>query len=459
MANTARDSRVPMNPERRPGPSADEEAYEQLKLRLHHRLISDLDPSRMAQMDKDTLAKAVEEAINVLLQASPETSLINRNQRARLLKELKDEILGFGPLQPLLDDPTVSEIMVNSAKEIYVEREGVISRYDRTFRDDAHIMQVIERIIAPLGRRLDESSPMVDARAPGGYRLNAVIPPLALKGPTVTVRKFFDDRFGIEDLVRIGTISQEAATLMRLVVLGRLNLIISGGTGTGKTTFLNALSAFIPATERIITIENPAELRLKQDHVVRLETRPPSIDGRNEVTQRALVVNALRMRPDRIIVGEVRAGEAFDMLQAMNTGHDGSITTVHANSPRDALSRIENMVMMAGFDLPIRAIREQVASAVQVIIQLPPRDAHNRGQRDGRTNDHAPRCLRGPADRRERRWADHLQPRADRDTAYLHGPPRAIWLDDEHRELRAGWCTIGKPVRLEPAKWHSTSSR
>jgi len=370
MANTARDSRVPMNPERRPGPSADEEAYEQLKLRLHHRLISDLDPSRMAQMDKDTLAKAVEEAINVLLQASPETSLINRNQRARLLKELKDEILGFGPLQPLLDDPTVSEIMVNSAKEIYVEREGVISRYDRTFRDDAHIMQVIERIIAPLGRRLDESSPMVDARAPGGYRLNAVIPPLALKGPTVTVRKFFDDRFGIEDLVRIGTISQEAATLMRLVVLGRLNLIISGGTGTGKTTFLNALSAFIPATERIITIENPAELRLKQDHVVRLETRPPSIDGRNEVTQRALVVNALRMRPDRIIVGEVRAGEAFDMLQAMNTGHDGSITTVHANSPRDALSRIENMVMMAGFDLPIRAIREQVASAVQVIIQL-----------------------------------------------------------------------------------------
>ena len=370
MANTARDSRVPMNPERRPGPSADEEAYEQLKLRLHHRLISDLDPSRMAQMDKDTLAKAVEEAINVLLQASPETSLINRNQRARLLKELKDEILGFGPLQPLLDDPTVSEIMVNSAKEIYVEREGGISRYDRTFRDDAHIMQVIERIIAPLGRRLDESSPMVDARAPGGYRLNAVIPPLALKGPTVTVRKFFDDRFGIEDLVRIGTISQEAATLMRLVVLGRLNLIISGGTGTGKTTFLNALSAFIPATERIITIENPAELRLKQDHVVRLETRPPSIDGRNEVTQRALVVNALRMRPDRIIVGEVRAGEAFDMLQAMNTGHDGSITTVHANSPRDALSRIENMVMMAGFDLPIRAIREQVASAVQVIIQL-----------------------------------------------------------------------------------------
>jgi len=370
MANTARDSRVPMNPERRPGPNADEEAYEQLKLRLHHRLISDLDPSRMAQMDKDTLAKAVEEAINVLLQASPETSLINRNQRARLLKELKDEILGFGPLQPLLDDPTVSEIMVNSAKEIYLEREGVISRYDRTFRDDAHVMQVIERIIAPLGRRLDESSPMVDARAPGGYRLNAVIPPLSLKGPTVTVRKFFDDRFGIEDLVRIGTISQEAATLMRLVVLGRLNLIISGGTGTGKTTFLNALSAFIPATERIITIENPAELRLKQDHVVRLETRPPSIDGRNEVTQRALVVNALRMRPDRIIVGEVRAGEAFDMLQAMNTGHDGSITTVHANSPRDALSRIENMVMMAGFDLPIRAIREQVASAVQVIIQL-----------------------------------------------------------------------------------------
>jgi pilus assembly protein CpaF len=371
MANITRDTRAPLPVERRPAAAgADEEAYEQLKVRLHHRLISDLDPSRMAQMDKETLPKAVEEAITVLLQATPETSLINRSQRTRLLKELKDEILGFGPLQPLLDDPTVSEIMVNSAKEIYLEREGVISRYDRSFRDDAHIMQVVERIIAPLGRRLDESSPMVDARAPGGYRLNAVIPPLALKGPTVTVRKFFDDRFGMDDLVRIGTISQEAASLMRLVVLGRLNLIISGGTGTGKTTYLNALSAFIPASERIITIENPAELRLKQEHVVRLETRPPSIDGRNEVTQRALVVNALRMRPDRIIVGEVRAGEAFDMLQAMNTGHDGSITTVHANSPRDALSRIENMVMMAGFDLPIRAIREQIASAVNVIIQL-----------------------------------------------------------------------------------------
>ena len=370
MANITRDTRAPLPVERRPGAGADEEAYEQLKVRLHHRLISDLDPSRMAQMDKETLPRAVEEAISVLLQATPETTLINRGQRTRLLKELKDEILGFGPLQPLLDDPSVSEIMVNSAKEIYLEREGVLSRYDRSFRDDAHIMQVIERIIAPLGRRLDESSPMVDARAPGGYRLNAVIPPLALKGPTVTVRKFFDDRFGMEDLVRIGTISQDAANLMRLIVLGRLNLIISGGTGTGKTTYLNALSAFIPASDRIITIENPAELRLKQDHVVRLETRPPSIDGRNEVTQRALVVNALRMRPDRIIVGEVRAGEAFDMLQAMNTGHDGSVTTVHANTPRDALSRIENMVMMAGFDLPIRAIREQMTSAINVIIQL-----------------------------------------------------------------------------------------
>lgn len=348
----------------------DEDAFEQLKVRLHHRLVSELDPGRIAQIEKSRLRSVVEEVIQALINSTPEAQVLSRTQRSRLVAELLDEVLGFGPLQPLLDDPTISEIMVNSPKEVYIEREGVIYRSDRTFRDDAHIMQVVERIIAPLGRRLDESSPMVDARVPGGYRLNAIIPPLSLKGPTVTIRKFFDDRFGMDDLVRIGTVTEDVARLLKLVVEGRLNIVISGGTGSGKTTFLNALSAFIPSGERIITIENPAELRLKQEHVVRLETRPPSIDGRNEVTQRALVVNALRMRPDRIIVGEVRAGEAFDMLQAMNTGHEGSMTTIHANSPRDALSRIENMVLMAGFELPVRAIREQIASAIHLIIQL-----------------------------------------------------------------------------------------
>ena len=354
----------------RTGSNSAGEDLEGLKLRLHGRLVSELDPTKMSTADEGELREVVQEAINVLLDEEEAAVRLNLRQRQALINELLDEVLGFGPLQSLLDDPTVNEIMVNAADDVYVERNGLLEKTNKTFRDDAHVMQVIERIIAPLGRRLDESSPMVDARVPGGYRLNAIVPPLSLRGPTVTIRKFFQERYWMDDLVRIGTLTQEVANLLKVCVEARLNVVISGGTGTGKTTMLNTLSAFIPASQRIITIENPAELQLKQPHVVRLETRPPSIEGKNEVAQRELVVNALRMRPDRIIVGEARSGEAFDMLQAMNTGHEGSMTTIHANTPRDALTRIENMVMLAGFDLPVRVIREMMASALDMVVQI-----------------------------------------------------------------------------------------
>ena len=348
----------------------DEESLSQLKYSLHRKLIAEIDPDRLTSLDDKKLRVLVQEAIGVILASEETASTLTLRQREQLITDIIDDVMGFGPLESLLRDPTISEIMVNSPNEVYIERYGEIIKTDKTFRDDAHIMQVVERIIAPLGRRLDNSSPMVDARVPGGYRLNAIIPPLSLKGPTVTIRKFFDERFGMKELIELGTVTQEVGEFLAACVQSRLNMIISGGTGSGKTTLLNVLSAYIPEGERVITIENPAELRLKQQHVVRLETRPPSIDGRNEVTQRDLVVNALRMRPDRIIVGEVRAGEAFDMLQAMNTGHDGSVCTVHANSPRDAIARIENMVLMAGFDLPVRAIREQLASAIHLFVHL-----------------------------------------------------------------------------------------
>jgi len=354
----------------RTGSNSAGEDLESMKLRIHGRLVSELDPSKMASEDEGEVREVVQEAINVLLDEEEGAARLNLKQRQIMVNELLDEVLGFGPLQSLLDDPTVSEIMVNAADDVYVERNGLLEKTNKTFRDDAHVMQVVERIIAPLGRRLDEGSPMVDARVPGGYRLNAIIPPLSLRGPTVTIRKFFQERYWMDDLVRIGTLTQEVADLLKICVEARLNMVISGGTGTGKTTLLNTLSAFIPASQRIVTIENPAELQLRQPHVVRLETRPPSIEGKNEVAQRELVINALRMRPDRIIVGESRSGEAFDMLQAMNTGHEGSMTTVHANAPRDALSRIENMVMLAGFDLPVKVIREMVASALDLIVQI-----------------------------------------------------------------------------------------
>ncbi len=297
-------------------------------------------------------------------------------EREALTEEIYAQMVGLGPLQPLLDDPTVSEIMVNSPSQVYVERRGKLIKTQARFRDDREILELIERIVAPLGRRIDESSPMVDARLKDGSRVNAIIPPLALRGPTLTIRRFPDRPLTIEDLERTGSLTSSMAQLLEAAVRGRLNIVVSGGTASGKTTLLNCLSAFIPADERIVTIEDAAELKLQQDHVVSLETRPPNLEGRGEVTIRQLVRNALRMRPDRIVVGEVRAGEALDMLQAMNTGHDGSLTTVHANTPRDVLSRIETMVLMAGFELPVRAIREQVASALDLVV-------HQQRMRDG----------------------------------------------------------------------------
>ncbi len=344
------------------------DAFAEAKYRIHERLLKEMDLDKVQQKQGPELRKAVEEAAAMML-----TSLempISRSERQRLAREVADEILGLGPLEPLLADPTITEIMVNGPREVYVERSGLLHLTDAVFRDEAHIMRIIDRIVSPLGRRIDESSPMVDARLPDGSRVNAVIPPLAVDSPTVTIRRFSRDPLTVEKLIDFGTLTPEIATFLKACVEARINMIVAGGTGSGKTTLLNILSGFIPARERIVTIEDPCELQLRQPHVVRLETRPANIEGKGEVTQRQLVKNALRMRPDRIIVGEVRTGEAFDMLQAMNTGHDGSLTTAHANTPRDALSRIENMVLMANLDLPVRAIREQIASAVNMIVQV-----------------------------------------------------------------------------------------
>lgn len=291
-----------------------------------------------------------------------------RADRQRIAGEVLDEILGFGPITPLLNDPEVTEVMVNGPDQVYVEKYGRLQKTDVTFRDAAHVMRIIEKIVAPVGRRVDESMPMVDARLPDGSRVNVIIPPLSLKGPTITIRKFYRERLGMDDLIKLGTLTPEIAQFLEACVRGRLNIIVSGGTGSGKTTTLNVLSSFIPSDERIVTIEDAAELQLQQEHVVPLESRPPNIEGKGQVTIRDLVRNALRMRPDRIIVGEVRGGEALDMLQAMNTGHEGSLSTVHANSPRDALARIETMVLMAGMELPVRAIREQIAAAIDLIV-------------------------------------------------------------------------------------------
>ncbi len=301
---------------------------------------------------------------------------LSHQEKQELFSAVMAEILGYGPVQPFLDDPSVTEIMVNGPHQIYVERRGKIEKTKSRFQDNEHVMRIIERIVAPLGRRIDESSPMVDARLPDGSRVNAIIPPLALNGPTITIRKFSKIPFTVEDFIRFGTFTREFATFAEAAVKARLNVVVSGGTGSGKTTTLNVLSAYIPHDERIITIEDSAELQLKQEHVVRLEARPPNIEGKGAITIRDLVINALRMRPDRIIVGEVRGGEALDMLQAMNTGHDGSMTTAHSNSPRDTLARLETMVLMAGMDLPLRAIRQQIASAMDLVI-------HQERMRDG----------------------------------------------------------------------------
>ena len=339
-----------------------------LMQQVHHRLIQEMDLKTIARLEPDRARQAVETAVRSLV--SELAPHLYGEERELTVKGVVDDAIGMGPIEPLLADPSLSEVMVNAPDEIYFERDGIIYLSALRFRDKEHILRIIDRIISPLGRRLDEASPYVDARLPDGSRVNAVIPPLVPKSPTLTIRKFRPDMYDMGSLVSNDTLSEQMADFLRTCVRLRLNVIISGGTGTGKTTLLNALSAYIPSTERIITIEDPIELRLQQPHVISMEARPPNIEGRNQVTQRDLLRNTLRMRPDRIIVGEVRAGEAFDMLQAMNTGHEGSLTTVHANSARDALSRIENMVLMAGLDLPVRAIREQVASALHLVVQL-----------------------------------------------------------------------------------------
>lgn len=341
-------------------------SYFDLKTRVQNKLLSELDPS-MDVTRTDEVRRTIQDLFEQIL--AEENIVLSRPERARLFEQIAAEILGFGPLQPLLEDDTITEIMVNGPKNVYVERKGKLHRVPVTFENNDHVMRIIDRIVAPLGRRIDESSPYVDARLQDGSRVNAVIPPISLVGPTLTIRKFSRNPITVEQLIQFGSISPEAVQFLKACVEARLNILISGGTGSGKTTLLNVMSSFIPGDERIITIENAAELQLRQEHVVTLESRPPNIEGRGEITIRDLVINSLRMRPERIIVGECRGGETLDMLQAMNTGHDGSMTTAHANSPRDAISRVETMCLMAGMDLPVRAIREQVASAVDLICQ------------------------------------------------------------------------------------------
>lgn len=341
--------------------------WNEFKPIVHHDVIQALETTDLNNLTKESLRPVVEESLD--LQAETQGLIITRADRQRLIQELIDEILGFGPITSLLHDPTITEIMVNGPYQIYVERNGKLELSDATFNDDKHVLHIIEKIVAPLGRRIDESQPMVDARLPDGSRVNAIIPPLALNGPTITIRKFAADPFKVEDLINFGTLTEEMALFLEACVKGRLNIVVSGGTGSGKTTTLGVLSSYIPEDERIVTVEDAAELQLRQSHVVTLETRPANIEGKGAITIRDLVKNTLRMRPERIIVGEVRSGEALDMLQAMNTGHDGSLTTGHANTPRDMLARLETMVLMAGMDLPVRAIREQISSAIDLIVQ------------------------------------------------------------------------------------------
>jgi len=359
--------------EGRPGEGGPRDArgnpqIEAAKIRLHELLIEELEHGSLEGLPAEQQREAVIRAAREIV--AQEQIQLGGATRDELVEAVADEVLGLGPLEPLLRDPSVSEVMVNDLDKIFFEQDGRIYRSPLRFRDKQHIMRIIERIVAPLGRRIDESSPMVDARLPDGSRVNITIPPASPKAPSITIRKFRADKMRMADLIAVGAMSEATAEFLAMCVRAHLNIIISGGTGTGKTTLLNALSAFIPNTERIITIEDPSELRLQQEHVITLEARPASIEGKNQIKQRDLVKNCLRMRPDRIIVGEVRGEECFDMLQAMNTGHDGSISTIHANTPRDALARLENMVLMAGMDLPARAIREQIASAIDIFIQV-----------------------------------------------------------------------------------------
>jgi len=356
-----------------PPSSIGQDTYQDLKTRVQNKLIAGLDPG-MDVTKTNEVRVTIQELFESIL--NEENIILTRPERNRLFEQISAEILGLGPIQPLLEDDTITEVMVNGAKNIYIERKGKIYRVPLSFESNAHVMLIIDRIVAPIGRRVDESSPYVDARLPDGSRVNVIIPPISLVGPVITIRKFARDPITVDQLVEFGTSTPEVIEFLRACVTSRLNIVISGGTGSGKTTLLNILSGFIPADERIVTIENAAELQLRQEHVVTLESRPPNIENRGEITIRQLVVNALRMRPDRIIVGEIRDEAAIDMLQAMNTGHDGSMTTLHSNSARDTLARLETMVMMAGMELPVRAIREQVASAIDLIV-------HQERLRDG----------------------------------------------------------------------------
>ncbi len=342
---------------------------DELRQRIHHHLIDELGPILYdKRLSEDDLRRRVHEQLHSAL--AQERAPLSAADKAQLIQDVSDDILGYGPIDRLLKDEEITEVMVNGPELVFVERNGRLERTAASFVDETHLRRIIDKIVSQVGRRIDEATPMVDARLPDGSRVNAVIHPLAIGGPFLTIRKFATDPFQIDDLIRFGTLNAHSARFLQACVVGRLNVIVSGGTGTGKTTTLNVLSSFIPTDERIVTIEDAEELQLHQEHVLPLEARPPNIEGKGQVTIRDLVRNALRMRPDRIVVGECRGGEALDMLQAMNTGHDGSLTTIHSNSPRDTLSRIETMILMAGFDLPIRAIREQMASALDLIVHL-----------------------------------------------------------------------------------------
>ena len=354
-----------------PGSVADgtgQQSFQEMKSRLHRTLINRMDLTKLSTLTPEQVHAEVSRLAESVL--AQEAMPLSVSERERLVSDVQHELFGLGPLEPLLKDPTISDILVNKHDTIYIERRGKIERTTVQFKDDEHLMRVIERIVSSVGRRIDESSPMVDARLQDGSRVNAIIPPLAIDGPVVSIRRFGSDPLKMSSLIEFKALTKDIADMLQMVVTARLNVLISGGTGAGKTTLLNALSAYIPENERIVTIEDSAELQLQQPHVVRLETRPPNIEGRGEVTQRDLVRNALRMRPDRIVIGEVRGGEAIDMLQAMNTGHDGSLTTVHANTPRDALSRLETMIQMTGMRLSDRAMRQQVASALNLVVQV-----------------------------------------------------------------------------------------
>jgi pilus assembly protein CpaF len=342
--------------------------YQALKVKIHKKLLEKIDLSNIDMIETSSFRNEVGRVVEALI--AEENVPLSQAEKESLVTDIQHETFGLGPLELLLADPDISDILVNRYNQIYIEKFGKLSKVDLTFRDDNHLMQIIDRIVSKVGRRVDESSPYVDARLPDGSRVNAIIPPLALDGPALSIRRFGLTPLRMSDVMAFGTLSPEMEAILKGCIKARLNILISGGTGTGKTTLLNILSEYIPGDERIVTIEDSAELQLKQEHVVRLETRPPNIEGKGQVTQRDLVRNTLRMRPDRIILGEVRGGEALDMLQAMNTGHDGSLSTIHANTTRDALSRLETMVLMAGMDLPERAIREQVSSAIHIVLQL-----------------------------------------------------------------------------------------